>query len=387
MTPLPWPRARFVRWWPLRARAALACLALALGFRLPAVHAGSSGVAGWITSWDFERGLARVRSAPGLVEDVFLFVAELAPDGTPVLALPAAGLPAALRDLRADGARTWLTVVNDVRESPGKGPLLKDAATSHRLLSDPTARAAHRRALASLTLAHGFDGLDVDYENLAPEDRAVFTQFVQELAQDLASKRLQLSVTVQPKRQESRSVGPGAADWAQLCRAAGRLQVMLYNLHSSKSGPGPLATNTWVREVLGYATTQCDPERVVPVLKLAGMDWGPKGVRDVLHGDALALARSHGARLLRHADGGSPYFTYTAADGPHTVYFEDAESILDKLGALERLGFERVVFWSLGREDPQILAQLAVRRLPASGLLPAPAQKPSWPPASSPHPR
>src|SRR6185295_12149627 len=119
------------------------------------------------------------------------------------------------------------------------------------------------RDLVELALRQGVSGLDVDYENLQPADRDAFSGFVRELHADLQARDLQLSVTVQPKSQESRSVGPGAADWAQLCGASDRLQIMLYNLHNAKTGPGPLATKSWIASILGYAAAQCAPARVV----------------------------------------------------------------------------------------------------------------------------
>src|SRR6185295_9891220 len=117
---------------------------------------------------------------------------------------------------------------------------------------------AHRHDLLTLASANAVGGLDVDYENLRVDDRELFSTFVRELGSDAKARGLALSVTVQPKTQESRSTGPGAADWAALCGASDRLQIMLYNLHNAKTGPGPLATKSWISSVLSFATSQCD---------------------------------------------------------------------------------------------------------------------------------
>jgi spore germination protein YaaH len=317
----------------------------------------------WITYWDFDRGLARVASAPTLFDDLFYFVAELDGDGNPVLARPelVPRLPAAGP---ARGGRSWLTVVNDRRPAGGGAATLKDAAAVQRLLGDATARARHRRAIVELAALHGFSGVDVDYENLYLEDRQRFSDFAQELAADLAARQMRLSVTVQPKRGESRSVGPGAADWPALCQAAERVQVMLYNQHSSRTGPGPMASPGWMREVLGYGASRCPKDRLVPVLKVSGMDWGPAGAKELQHVDAVALLAAHAATLEREADGQTPHFRYATPEGPHHVYFEDAQSVLGKIAVLEELGFRRVVLWSLGREDPELVPRLAARKAP-----------------------
>ena len=335
--------------------AILACTAACAESR--AAEAPNPRLGAWVTYWDLGRGMSRLSQHQGVVEDVFFFVAELGADGRAALAIPGDQLEGSLRQLRGGRSRAWLTVVNDTRPGPGKPPKLKDAEAVHRMLADKEERASHRRGILELATRHGFSGVDIDYENLLPEDRDRFSAFVRELRADLTARGLELSVTVQPKRQESRSVGPGAADWAELCASADRVQVMLYNLHSSRTGPGPLAERQWVREVLGYGRSQCDPGRLVPVLKLAGMDWGPRGTKDISHADASALISAQGASLKREAEG-TPFFRYEGKDGAHTVYFEDAESVLLKVSWLEELGYNSVVFWSLGREDPELLSRV-----------------------------
>jgi spore germination protein YaaH len=332
--------------------AAAAC-AMSGAADAPPRHVGA-----WVTYWDLDRGMERLTRTPGAVEDVFFFAAELRADGLPALALKEADLERSLGRLRqSGGARAWLTVVNDTRLTEGKPPKLKDADAVHRMLSGGESRAAHRRRIVELAARLGFAGVDIDYENLLPEDRDAFSVFVRELQSDLSSRGLKLSVTVQPKRGESRSVGPGAADWSQLCSAADRLQIMLYNLHSSKTGPGPLADRKWVGEVMGYARGQCESARIVPVLKISGMDWGKDGVKDVGHADAMSLLSANKASLQRDAEG-TPFFSYDGKDGSHTVYFEDAQSVLAKASWLQEMGHDRVVFWSLGREDADLLPRL-----------------------------
>jgi spore germination protein YaaH len=153
---------------------------------------------------------------------------------------------------------------------------------------------------------------------------------------------------------------------------------MLYNLHGSKTGPGPLATKAWIAQVLSYAAGRCDRLRIVPVLKLGAMDWGPDGFKELQYADlAERLATTPAESIERHPDGGSPHFRYEAPGGAHTVYYEDAASILEKVAFIQELGFDAVVLWSLGREDPQILPGLSARksyqtRISSAALTPQP---------------
>ncbi len=315
----------------------------------------------WVTYWDFANGLQRVDGTPGAVDQAFLFLADLDADGRPGVSRADLDAGRVAGRLRAEGVATWLTAVNDRRDPRGKASL-KDSTVIHELLADPGKRAAHRRALVELAMGHGVSGLDVDYENLQPADRDAFSAFVRELEADLSARDLRLSVTVQPKSQESRSVGPGAADWAQLCGSADRLQIMLYNLHNARTPPGPLATRSWIASVLAYAASQCPPGRVVPVLKMGAMDWGPRGFKELQHADLPGLLAARKGDVARDPDGSSAFFHYDAPDGDHTVYYEDAASLLDKVAWLQELGYDSVVLWSLGREDPEILPGLRARK-------------------------
>jgi spore germination protein YaaH len=345
---------------PCRAPALLLAAALAAG---PArVEGALPQLGGWVTSWGLDEGLAQARARPAGLADVFLFVAALDPGGRPVLLRPEADCRRAAVELAAAGVTPWLTVVNDV-VTPGRREL-KSAPVTHRVIATADARRDHRRALLELARALRVRGLDVNYENLDPADRQSFSAFVAELAEDAHRAGLRLAVTVQPKRAESRSVGPGAADWRALCAAADRLQVMLYNEHGPRTGPGPVASLAWMDAVMGYALEVCPAERLFAAVKDLGMEWSPAGFRDLDWREATELLRRTGAAEERSADG-VPSFAYPADGEVRTVWFEDGRSLAVKLAAVERRGLAGVVLWSLPQQDPTLWAAIDQGRQPS----------------------
>jgi spore germination protein YaaH len=229
----------------------------------------------------------------------------------------------------------------------------------HRILSDPAVEEKHRREILALVRRLGVSGVDIDYENLDVLDRDRFTSFIGSLSASLEDEGSLLSVTAQPKVEASRSAGPGALDWRALCARVDRLQIMLYNEHSGNTGPGPMATGDWISRVLRFAVSECVPSRIVPVLKVSGMEWSKAGARGIQYDECLELARKAEAPVVRDEEDRVPYFSYVSTEGPATVYFEDALSIEAKVKLVERLGFESVLLWSLGREDPEILPRIA----------------------------
>jgi spore germination protein YaaH len=308
--------------------------------------AASLEVGGWLNYWDLAAGMQDVHSVRGSLSDVFLFMAHLDDAATPILARP--DLDGVLRAVREAGARPWLTIVNDVADSSGKVQL-KDAQAIHGMLADPDRRAAHRAGVVALARRQGVSGVDIDYERVLASDRQGFTTFISELRRDLDRAGIALSVTVQPKFVESSSDGSGSADWAALCESVDRLQIMLYNEHSGRTGPGPVASPAFVERVLRFALTQCSADKLVAAIKAVGIEWASDGTHDVPFGKALLATHAEKARVSRGEDD-VPWIS--DEEQQRTIYYEDARSLVSKLRVVQRLGIQRVVLWTLGGEDP-----------------------------------
>jgi len=313
-------------------------------------------VGGWVVPWQREAGLVSVERASGRISDVLVFAARLDRDGHPVLDGSAEQWNGAVERIHAVHARAWLTVVNDL---VGSGPpVQKDADVVHRMIGEAGARSTHAAEIVALAKSLKVDGVDIDYENLPSSERDAMTAFARELRDATRAAGLALSMTVQPKRGESSSRGPGASDWRQLCRIADRMQVMLYNEHNAQTGPGPVASPAWVEEVAQYALSVCPADKIVPVLKVSGMDWGPAKADWRSFGEVEALREKVGPKIKRERGSKAPWFAYKTPEGRHVVYFEDAASLEAKAKMLKKLGLDDVVLWSLGSEDPDAISRL-----------------------------
>ena len=313
---------------------------------------------GWIVPWQHDAGVASVAQSRGAVGDVFLFAARLDADALPVLDARARSWRETVDAARSGGARVWLTIVND-RVTGSAPPVLKDAEAVHRVLSDPGLGQRHRAALVALAKQLEADGIDVDFENLASAERDAFTRFARALAADARAAGLALSITVQPKTGPSSSRGPGAMDWAALCGTADRVQVMLYNEHNASTEPGAIAGLAWIDRVIDYGLSVCPASKLVPVIKVSGMDWGPRDAVWRTHTDVAAIVARERPRAHRERFNRVPWFVYRGADGRHVVYFEDATSLAAKADRLRRRGLTSLVLWSLGSQDPEAIAKIS----------------------------
>jgi spore germination protein len=225
------------------------------------------------------------------------------------------------------------------------------------LLADPDRREDHVEHIVELVTSHGFDGIDIDYEDLTADDRAGFSSFVTELGAELHHKRKILTVTVHPKPSDAgydqRNL---AQDYAAIGAAADQVRVMAYDWHATGSDPGPVAPLDWVRTIVSWTATQIPPDKIVLGIPLYAYDWGPTGDAVALTvPQAEALARDHGQSIQRDPATGSACFDYTAADGTaHRVWLEDAFAADGKVMLAAERGLGGVFLWRLGDVEDQL---------------------------------
>jgi len=213
--------------------------------------------------------------------------------------------------------------------------------------------------LASFAEVGGYDGVNVDLENLAysadiERDRTAFTAFIGALAERLHAAGLKLIISVPAKAEDNRDDDWSYPfDYASLAREADLLQLMTYDEHGPWSEPGPVSGLDWVEECVAYATSLVDPARLLIGLPAYGYDW------DLATGDAAsfswrdvpALLGTPGAAEHWDSASSSPYLTYVERGHRHVAWFENAESVRAKTDVLDRYELAGLSMWSLGQED------------------------------------
>jgi hypothetical protein len=108
----------------------------------------------------------------------------------------------------------------------------------HRLFTDPLARARALENLLALCEAYGYDGVNLDFEAIAPEDRARYTAFVADLTRLFHANGYYVTLSL-PAETADQPGNPwtGAYDYRALGRLADLVMVMAYDEHSSDSAP------------------------------------------------------------------------------------------------------------------------------------------------------
>ncbi|WP_430332335.1 glycosyl hydrolase family 18 protein [Rhodococcus sp. ACT016] len=230
-----------------------------------------------------------------------------------------------------------------------------DRDTVARVLADPSLRRAHVDALTELVRAHGFGGVQIDYENLLSTDRAGFSAFIGELGVALHGIGRVLHVAVHAKPDDA-GYGPQneAQDYAAIARGADKVIVMAYDRHWATSTAGPIAPYDWVDDVIRYALTVVPRAKLVLGVALYGYDWVGSTATPLTWTEVMSVAATQKSVTTWDETTSSNHFTYSVDGVVHEVWFENARSVEAKVALARRHGLAGVALWRLGGEDPSI---------------------------------
>ena len=352
-----------------------------LAWAAPASAANlSRSVSAWLPFWDHSRSMAIIKDNPGIFDEISLFWYDLGPFGE-LVPLWNSEDRSIISNLQSQGIKIYPTISNEFN-----GPLVSN------LVNNPLAREVHITNIVNKVITMGYDGIDIDYENLAAKDKDGFSAFVTELATALHAKGKALIVTVHPKTDSTGAWGgPMAQDYAVIGTNADRVRIMAYDYSWPGSAPGSIAPASWVEQVVKYAVTAISTDKLVLGVPNYGYDWvpGSKG-KGVTYEQVMATATANNAAIIEDLQNGAHY-TYSANGTAHEVWFENANTLGTKLDLVNKYNLKGIAIWRLGGEDPKAYSTIAakfppVSPAPATDPVPAPTPAPAPGPAPAPDP-
>ncbi|MFJ8311497.1 MULTISPECIES: glycosyl hydrolase family 18 protein [unclassified Streptomyces] len=331
----------------LRLFALCATTALLIALAQPQASAAEPlprTVSGWLPYWDQEGAYAdALRHASQLHTVSPFWYQAMAADR--IDGHPGAGETRIIDGLHQAGIK----VVPTVMETMEPGELAE-------ILTDARRRTTHVETLLSVVRGRAYDGIDIDYESIAPtgEDeylgvRSAYAAFAAELCGRLHAIGKQCVLTVSPQTADTGRIW----DYPALGRVADRVRVMAYDLHWSGGTPGPLASPQWYDDILRRATALIPADRLEMGLPAYGWDWVPGGrTRHVTWREAEALRLKMGIPYRLDPASQTPHFTYEEDDSVRDVWYQDSLGVAADLPVLRRYGNRNTTIWALGFEDP-----------------------------------
>lgn len=201
-----------------------------------------------------------------------------------------------------------------------------------------------------------FQGVDIDFEYILPEDRIPFADFVAETRNYLSPYGYHVSVALAPKTSDNQQgLLYEGKDYALLGAAADSVLLMTYEWGYTYGPPMAVAPINKVREVVDYAVTRIDPAKIALGIPNYGYDWtlpyvrGESAAKVVGNVEAMQLAASVGVVIQFDETAMSPFFRYEKDGAEHEVWFEDVRSLKEKFSLLPAYGLRGMGYWQIMR--------------------------------------
>ncbi|GAA0737711.1 LysM peptidoglycan-binding domain-containing protein [Clostridium oceanicum] len=262
-----------------------------------------------------------------------------------------------------------LAVVHNLLYKDGGTTKAKEAVKE--LLSTKENRKKFIDNLIELIEKYGFDGVNIDIEDVYIEDSDRLSYLYVELAKELKKKGYYLSASI-PSRISDEPFNPFSDpfDYKIIGAVVDEFIVMLYNEFGwPGSPPGPAVTTGWMRKVLDYTISRIPRYKVVGAVSVFGFDFNLDTGKTtyVTYDSAIKLAEKYNANIKFSEERQTPYFDYVDDKGQkHQVWFEDERSLYSKINLAYKKGIKGVALWRLGMEDkdiwPMIKEDVVVKR-------------------------
>ena len=228
------------------------------------------------------------------------------------------------------------------------------------VLENTTYRQNLVASIVNLTASRGFGGVSLDLEFIPPARRSDFNLFLQALKQQLGD--LILNVNVHAKTADlptNRIVG--AYDYASIGNTVDLMAVMTLDYGYPGGPPDPVSPIDWVEQVVKYALTIVNPQKLLIAMPLYGYDkvvttYATQGL-SVLAAQNKAI--SLGAQIQFEDTVKSPWYRYWVGAEEHIVWFEDIRSFIEKYKLIDIYKLAGTTFWQIGLPAPQNWAFLS----------------------------
>ena len=202
----------------------------------------------------------------------------------------------------------------------------------------------------------GFQGVDIDFEYILPDDRIPFADFVADTRDLLSPYGYHVSVALAPKISDDQpGLLYGGKDYALLGEAADSVLLMTYEWGYTFGPPMAVAPINKVRQVVDYAVTRIDPAKIDLGIPNYGYDWplpyerGVTAARTIGNLEAVQIAIENSVPIQFDETAMSPFFRYEKDGILHEVWFEDVRSYREKFSLLPAYGLRGMGYWQIMR--------------------------------------
>lgn len=257
-----------------------------------------------------------------------------------------------VRQAHSRGYKVWALITNNF-----------DCDMTKRLLASTAGRLNTVREMKDLAQKYELDGINIDFENIYPEDKDRLTEFVGEIAAALRAEGLTVSMDV--------TVPSSSGRWSRcydrraLARQVDYLILMAYDEHSAASTvSGSVASLGWVeRGVEAVLQEGVPPDRLLLGMPLYMRLWQETEGRVT----ARTLSMPQAERLVLEKKllpvwlpgEGQYYFEYAEGKSRCRVWQENRRSLALKAALVSRYDLAGSAYWRSTLESPDVWQAMA----------------------------
>lgn len=211
----------------------------------------------------------------------------------------------------------------------------------------------------------GYLGVNIDFENVLPQDRENYNQFLEDVVQRLHRENFFVSTALAPKTGESQQgLLYEAHDYAAHGRIVDFVILMTYEWGYRLGPPQAVSPLDKIKQVLDYAVSVIPRDKIFFGFQLYARDWLLPHVQGMeaetfSMQEAISRAVKYGAVINFDPVSQTPYYNYIDYEGgSHIVWFEDARSAQAKFDTVKDYNLRGISYWALGFPFPQNWALL-----------------------------
>jgi spore germination protein len=206
----------------------------------------------------------------------------------------------------------------------------------------------------------GYMGLNIDFENVLPEDRENYNRFIQLAVDRLHPLGYFVSSSLAPKvSAQQTGLLYTAHDYPAHGRILDFVVLMTYEWGYRLGPPRAISPLNEIRRVLDYAVSVMPRYKIFMGFQIYARDWLIPHVQGqeaetFSNKEALNRAIRYGAAIQYDTVAQSPFYRYTDDQGRrHEVWFEDARSAQAKFDTAKEYGLGGISYWALGYPYPE----------------------------------
>lgn len=200
---------------------------------------------------------------------------------------------------------------------------------------------------------YGYDGINIDFENVKPEFSKDFLQFIRELSIRCHENNILLSTDNYKK--ESYNEYYNLKEQASF---ADYIIIMGYDEHYSGSDAGSVASIKFVEEGIKDITSEIPGEQVINAIPFYTRIWTINGTETTCKSagmqDAADFIKSNGASYSWDEATGQNYCEFSKDGSTVKIWLEDDKSLETKMKLYSKYKLAGVAEWKLGFETPSV---------------------------------